>query len=136
MGTSGASAGSQRPPNEGGIRTVLDLVNADVAALRSSSRGARKSVLELRGTACLDVDDAPSANQQIMCSRSFGAPVTDCPAGRGREPVCLARGGEGPAAAVVGGAVQVFVTTSPFRKHDGGMSQRRDAAGRPASTPG
>ena len=39
-----------------------------------------KTVLELRGTPCLDVDDAPSPNQQIMCSRSFGDPVTELPA--------------------------------------------------------
>ena len=36
-----------------------------------------KTVLELRGTSCLDVDDAPAPNQQIMCSRSFGEPVTE-----------------------------------------------------------
>src|SRR5438034_4938223 len=62
--------------NEGGIHTVLDLVSADVTTLRKQfSVMLEKTVLELRGTSCLDVDDAPAANQQIMCSRSFGPPV-------------------------------------------------------------
>jgi DNA polymerase V len=106
--------------NEGGIHSVLDLVHADVATLRKHfSVVLEKTVLELRGTSCLDVEDAPSANQQIMCSRSFGAPVTELSAltevvsqfaSRVAEKV---RGQQS-----VAGAVHVFITTSPFRKHD------------------
>ncbi|WP_428422686.1 Y-family DNA polymerase [Methylibium sp.] len=106
--------------NDGGIRTVLDLVHADVAALRRQfSVVLEKTVLELRGTSCLAVDDAPSANQQIMCSRSFGAPVTDLSsltevvsqfASRVAEKVRHQQS--------VAGAVHVFITTSPFRKND------------------
>ncbi len=66
--------------NEGGIRAVLDLVKADVITLRKQfSVVLEKTLLELRGMSCLDVDDEPAAQQQIMCSRSFGAPVTDLP---------------------------------------------------------
>lgn len=106
--------------NAGGIHTVLDLVESDVAALRRQfSVMLEKTVLELRGTSCLAVDDAPSSNQQIMCSRSFGEPVTALPElieivsqfasrvaekARGQQSVC--------------GALQVFITTSPFRKRD------------------
>ena len=106
--------------NEGGIHTVLDLIHADVASLRRQfSVVLEKTVLELRGTSCLAVDDAPSPNQQIMCSRSFGEPVTDLSvlteivsqfASRVAEK---ARGQQS-----VAGAVQVFITTSPFRKRD------------------
>jgi DNA polymerase V len=106
--------------NDGGIRTVLDLVHADVASLRRQfSVVLEKTVLELRGTSCLAVDDAPSPNQQIMCSRSFGEPVSELPAlieivsqfaSRVAEK---ARGQQS-----VAGAVQVFITTSPFRKRD------------------
>ena len=64
--------------HEAGIRTVLDLVRRRRATLRRQfSVVLEKTVLELRGTPCLDVDDAPRANQQIMCSRSFGDPVTE-----------------------------------------------------------
>jgi len=106
--------------NEGGIRTVLDLVNADLSALRRQfSVVLEKTVLELRGTSCLGVDDAPAPNQQIMCSRSFGEPVTDLAAltevvsqfaARVAEKLRVQQG--------VAGAVHVFITTSPFRRND------------------
>lgn len=106
--------------NEAGIRTVLDLVRADVASLRRQfSVVLEKTVLELRGTSCLAVDDAPSPNQQIMCSRSFGASVTDLSSltevvsqftSRVAEKVRHQQS--------VAGAVHVFITTSPFRKND------------------
>lgn len=106
--------------NDVGIGTVLDLVHADAASLRRQfSVVLEKTVLELRGTSCLAVDDAPSPNQQIMCSRSFGEPVTELStlseivsqfASRVAEK---ARGQQS-----VAGAVQVFITTSPFRQRD------------------
>ncbi|CAG1012663.1 Protein UmuC [Burkholderiaceae bacterium] len=106
--------------NEGGIHTVLDLVNADVATLRKQfSVVLEKTVLELRGTSCLDVDDAPAANQQIMCSRSFGEPVTDL-----RSLVEVASRFASRVAEKlrqqqsVAAAVHVFIRTSPFRKND------------------
>ncbi|MBI5721308.1 MAG: Y-family DNA polymerase [Burkholderiales bacterium] len=106
--------------NEGGIRTVLDLVRADVATLRRQfSVVVEKTIRELRGTPCMDVNDAPEANQQIMCSRSFGAPVTELSdlievmsqfasqvARRLREQGSVA------------GAVHVFISTSPYRRND------------------
>lgn len=105
---------------EAGLRTVLDLLAADIPTLRRQfGIGMEKTLRELRGTSCLDVDDAPQPNQQIMCSRSFGAPVTDLPtlievvsqftaqvARKLREQGSLA------------GAVQVFISTSPYRRQD------------------
>jgi DNA polymerase V len=106
--------------NEGGIRTVLDLINADVTTLRKQfSVVLEKTVLELRGTSCLDVDDAPAANRQVMCSRSFGSPVTDLAdlvevvsqfASRVAEKARHQQS--------VSGSVHVFITTSPFRRSD------------------
>ncbi len=106
--------------NEGGINTVLDLVNADVSSLRRQFGVVlEKTVLELRGTPCLEVDDAPAPNQQIMCSRSFGAPVNDLAtltevvsgfASRVAEKLRTQRS--------VAAAVRVFIATSPFRSKD------------------
>jgi DNA polymerase V len=106
--------------NDGGIHTVFDLLSADLVSLRRQfSVVLEKTVLELRGTRCMDVDHEPAAQQQMMCSRSFGSPVTELPelievvsqfASRVAEK---ARHQEAAA-----GAVHVFVTTSPFRKHD------------------
>lgn len=106
--------------NEGGIRTVLDLVCADAAALgRQFSVVVEKTVRELRGTACLGVNDAPPANQQIMCSRSFGAPVTDLPTlievvSQFTSQVARKLRDQGS----VAGAVHVFIATSPYRRGD------------------
>jgi DNA polymerase V len=106
--------------NAGGVRTVLDLVSADVATLRRQfSVVFEKTVLELRGTACMEVEEAPAAKQQILVSRSFGQSVTDIDgiveavsefASRAAERLRL----QGS----VAGAVQVFIRTSPFREND------------------
>jgi len=120
--------------NEAGLRSVQDLLEADVPTLRRQfGVGLEKTLRELRGTPCHDVDDAPPPNQQIMCSRSFGAPVTDLPtlievvsqfttqvARKLREQGSLA------------GAVQVFIATSPHRRQD---RQHAPSATLPLSTP-
>ena len=61
----------------GGIHTVLDLVHADAQSLRREfSVTLEKTLLELRGTSCMEVDDAPAPRQQILVSRSFGTAIT------------------------------------------------------------
>ena len=106
--------------NEGGIRTVQDIVQTDIATLRKQfSVVLEKTVLELRGTPCMDVDHEPAPQQQMMCSRSFGNPVTEL-AGLVEVISQFAtrvaeKAREQQAAA---GAVHVFITTSPFRKND------------------
>ena len=106
--------------NAGGIHSVADLVGADLAALRRQfSVVLEKTVLELRGTACMEVDHEPAPQQQMMCSRSFGAAVTTLPelvevvsqfatrvADKARRQAAAA------------GAVHVFITTSPHRQTD------------------
>ena len=116
--------------NAGGIRSVLDLVRADVASLRRQfSVGLEKTVLELRGTSCLAVDDAPAPNQQIMCSRSFGEPVTELSVLTEIVSQFASRVAEkARAQQSVAGAVQVFITTSAFRKHDPQAQRRGDDA--------
>jgi DNA polymerase V len=105
---------------EGGIHTVLDLVRADTASLRREfSVMLEKTLVELRGTRCLDVDDSPAPNQQIMCSRSFGDPVVDLAAlsevvsqfaSRVAEKLRQQRSDAG--------SVHVFIRTSPYRQRD------------------
>jgi nucleotidyltransferase/DNA polymerase involved in DNA repair len=66
------------------VKTVLDFVRTDAASIREQFCVVlEKTLLELRGTSCLDlsdIDDAPTARQQILVSRSFGKAITD-PAG-------------------------------------------------------
>jgi DNA polymerase V len=120
--------------NEGGIRSVLDLVRADATTLRRQfSVVIEKTILELRGTSCLEVNDAPEANQQIMCSRSFGAPVTDLPelievVSQFSSQVARKLRDQGSVAS----AVHVFIATSPYRKSD---RQHAPSATLPLSRP-
>ena len=120
--------------NEGGIRSVLDLLRADVTALRRQfSVVIERTLRELHGTPCLAVDDAPDANQQIMCSRSFGAPVTELPelvevVSQFTTQVARKLREQGS----VAGAVHVFITTSPYRRND---RQHAPSATLPLSTP-
>lgn len=108
---------------ESGVRTVLDFIRSDSATIRRQFNVVvEKTLLELRGTACLemtDVEDSPVAKQQILVSRSFGTAITEAAgiveavsefASRAAEKL---RHQESHA-----GAVNVFFTTSPFRRHD------------------
>lgn len=106
--------------SEGGIRTVLDLVHSDTAMLRRQfSVVLEKTVLELRGTSCVDLNDAPAAKQQILVSRSFGTAVTQ------QEGIVEAVSEFASRCAEklrqqdsVAAAITVFFTTSPYRQHD------------------
>jgi DNA polymerase V len=102
---------------------VLHFVRCDAAAIRKQFGVVlEKTLLDLRGTSCqdmADVEDAPTAKQQILVSRSFGKAITH-PAGIVEEVSEFAsRAAEKlrhqQSAA---GAVGIFFMTSPFRQHD------------------
>jgi DNA polymerase V len=105
---------------DAGIKTVLDLVKLDPAAVkRRWSVVLERTVRELQGTACIGFDDQPAPKQEIACTRSFGQPVTLLAdlqeavtefAGRAAEK--LRKQGS------CTGQVLVFIRTSPFRKQD------------------
>ena len=104
--------------NEGGVQTTLDLVRLDAATIRSKwSVVLERTVRELQGTSCIDLDDAPAAKKEIACTRSFGHPVTELSdlseavthfASRAAEK--LRKQGS------TANQVMCFVRTSPFRK--------------------
>jgi DNA polymerase V len=104
--------------NEGGIQTALDLVRLDAATIRSKwSVVLERTVRELQGTPCIDLDNAPAAKKEIACTRSFGHPVTELSdlneavthfASRAAEKLRKQRS--------TAHQVMCFVRTSPFRK--------------------
>ena len=104
----------------GGIHTVLDLVRADAAALRSQfSVVLEKTLLELRGTPCMEVDDAPAPRQQILVSRSFGTPITHVDGIIEAVSEFTSRTAERlRAQGSVASALGIFFMTSPFRQND------------------
>ena len=64
--------------NEGGIHTVLDLVRLDPATVRSRwSVVLERTLRELQGTVCVDLEDDPAPKKEIASTRSFGQPITE-----------------------------------------------------------
>ncbi|MFZ2161985.1 MAG: Y-family DNA polymerase [Sideroxyarcus sp.] len=62
---------------EMGIETVEDLRRADPEYIRQQfSVVLERTVNELNGTPCIELDEASAPRQQIMVSRSFGSEVT------------------------------------------------------------
>ncbi len=64
--------------NAVGIRTALDLANANPKCLRHQfSVVLERTIRELNGISCIELDIMPTSKKQIVCSRSFGERVTD-----------------------------------------------------------
>lgn len=101
-----------------GVATALDLARMDPATARAGwSVIFERTVRELRGESCLDLEDAPPNKQEIACTRSFGGPVTEMQglveavsdfASRAAEKLRRQNS--------VASQVMVFIRTSPFRK--------------------
>jgi DNA polymerase V len=101
-----------------GVDTALRLAEMDTRRARQRFNVVlERTVRELNGENCLELDDVKSKRQQIMCSRSFGEKLTEYT--DLKETVCefAARAaaklrGEDQLASVV----NVFIRTSPFDK--------------------
>ena len=103
--------------HEGGIHTVLDLARMDPATIRRRwSVVLERTVRELQGMQCIDLDDAPAPKKEIACTRSFGQAITELPplveavsefASRAAEK--LRKQGS------LASQLLVFAHTSPFR---------------------
>ncbi|MGB0458574.1 MAG: translesion error-prone DNA polymerase V subunit UmuC [Porticoccaceae bacterium] len=60
-----------------GIHTALDLADTSVKSIRQHfSVVLERTVRELNGESCMELEQIPATKQQIICSRSFGARVT------------------------------------------------------------
>ncbi|WP_296187907.1 Y-family DNA polymerase [Pseudomonas sp. UBA1879] len=61
-----------------GIKTAMDLANADAWTLRKKfSVVIEKTARELAGTPCLELGEADPPKQEICCSRMFGTRLTE-----------------------------------------------------------
>ncbi len=107
-----------RQLNTAGISNVLELARLDAAMVRRRwSVMLERTVRELQGTCCIDLDHAPAPRQEIACTRSFGHPVTELGGLNeaitefaSRAAVKLRKQGS------LASQVLVFIRTSPFRK--------------------
>lgn len=102
---------------DAGVNTVLDLARLSPSMVRGRwGVVLERTVRELQGQPCIELEDAPPAKQQIACTRSFGHPVTELAdlieaisefASRAAEK--LRRQSS------LAGQILVFAHTSPFR---------------------
>lgn len=99
-----------------GITTVLQLREADPDLIRSKfSVVLERTVRELRGVSCLDLEEVAPDKQQIMCSRSFGQYVYDRDQLEEVLASYVARAAEKlRKQASLAGALMVFIRTNPF----------------------
>ncbi|MFC7462068.1 Y-family DNA polymerase [Hydrogenophaga defluvii] len=100
-----------------GVATALDLAQMDAGAVRRRwSVVLERTVLELQGTPCIALEDAPGAKKQIAVTRSFGNPVESLDGLLGAVSDFAARAGEKlRKQGSFAGQLHVFAHTSPFR---------------------
>lgn len=64
--------------NAAGISTALDLAQASPASMRQQfSVVVERTVRELNGVSCLELEEVPAPKKQIVCSRAFNGRVAD-----------------------------------------------------------
>ncbi|UJL38808.1 translesion error-prone DNA polymerase V subunit UmuC [Pantoea agglomerans] len=77
--------------NAMGVMTAKDLADQSTEAIRKQfSVVLERTVRELRGESCLELESVTPVKQQIMCSRSFGSRISDYD--QMREAVCAYAG--------------------------------------------
>lgn len=99
------------------ITTVRELRDADARTLRDAfSVMLERTVMELRGVSCMELEEMAPAKKQIVSSRAFGAYVYTLTELEEAVSLYMARAAEKLRAQhSVAGAVQVFIRTNPFK---------------------
>ena len=100
-----------------GFNTVLDLKRANPERLRQQfSVVMEKTIRELNGTVCIEMEEVSPAKQQILSSRSFGHPVTDYNSLAESITLYMSRAAEKLRKQnSFAGSVFVYIRTSPFK---------------------
>jgi DNA polymerase V len=102
---------------QAGIETVLQLSRMDLATVRTRwSVVLERTVRELQGQSCVDLQDVAPDKQEIACTRSFGRTVTELADLKEAVSEFASRAGEKLRRQHgLANLVHVFVRTSPFR---------------------
>lgn len=103
-----------------GINTVLDLKRANPAVLSSRfSVVMEKTIRELNGTICIELEEVLTPKKQIISSRSFGIPVTDLQSLEEAISLYVSRAAEKlRRQKSFAGAIHVYIRTSPFNESE------------------
>lgn len=99
-----------------GITDALALRDADLDWIKTVfGVDGLRTIYELRGEPCFDLDDHPAAKKGITVSRGFGRPVTALDELCEATALYVARAGEKlRAEGLAAGVLSVFITTSRF----------------------
>ncbi len=103
-----------------GIQTVWDLANQSPKTIQAQFNVVvARTVMELNGTACLDLEDVAPDKQQIVCSRSFSRKLTELEElSRALSEYCTRAVEKLRRQQSVTGCVSVFIRTNPFAVQD------------------
>lgn len=103
-----------------GINTVLELKQADPERLRQLfSVVMEKTIRELNGTVCIELEEVAPAKKQIVSSRSFGYPVQDYNSLAESITLYVSRAAQKLRKQhSFTGSVYVYIRTSPFKEND------------------
>jgi DNA polymerase V len=106
--------------NQLGIHTVLQLKEADTEYLRQQcSVMMEKTIRELNGTVCIEIEEISPPKKQIVSSRSFGHPVMDYNSLAESITLYMSRAAEKLRKQhAYAGSVTVNIRTSPFKEND------------------
>ena len=112
--------------NNMGIRTVRDLRNANPEEMQERfSVVVKRTVLELRGISCLDLDELVEPRKQIICSRSFGNYVNSLSGLQEAVATFASRAAEKVRRdGSLVNVVQVFIRTNTFSKSQAQYSRQ------------
>ena len=100
-----------------GINTALDLKQANADRLRRQfSVVMQKTIHELNGIVCIEMEEISPPKKQILSSRSFGVPVTDYNSLAESITLYMSRAAEKlRRQQSFAGSVYVYIRTSPFK---------------------
>lgn len=103
-----------------GFKSVLDLKHANQKIMRREfSVVMEKTIRELNGHVCIELEEAPPAKKQILSSRSFGQPVRDYNSLAESITLYISRAAEKlRRQQSLAGSVYVYIRTSPFKPDD------------------
>lgn len=103
-----------------GFKSVYDLKHANQKIMRREfSVVLEKTIRELNGDVCIELEDAPPAKKQILSSRSFGQPVRDYNSLAESISLYISRAAEKlRRQQSLAGSVHVYIRTSPFKPNE------------------
>lgn len=102
--------------NQLGIQTAWDLAMQPPKTIQAQFNiVVARTIMELNGIACLDLEDVAAGKQQIVCSRSFGHKLTTLEElNQALSEYCARAAEKLRRQRSVAGCISVFIRTNPF----------------------